>query len=253
MPKDNHTRREVLQYSAIAGATTGLFTSSALGKSRKSSTNSVIDVRNQISFWRYASEAHWEVVAPEDKQFVFAQVSSEVPRSQFTLKFDGKSYRAQDTVAGVAIETIGKEISSNDGKQKIGFTIPQEQDVQEATIVWEDSEGEQSTLPVGNQFTKTTSGTPKLVVTAFKLPESAEKSTKFPVSVSVKNTGTADATFRASVTTAGPSSYSIPIEVSVPRGEEQTWTGELQYPITETKMFNLEQGKVIESSSVEMV
>ncbi|WP_049969894.1 hypothetical protein [Haladaptatus cibarius] len=175
------------------------------------------------------------VTAHEGKQFVFVLVSGTgdvpPPRSAFTLSLDGTTYWPKSEFENEPLELVDSdhdekpyqtqnERQSSYGNGWLLFEIPDET-AGEMAIGWEGEDATAEWSLTDNQVSAFTAPRPKFEIVSFDVPGRAE-SIPFEMSVTVRNVGDGDGSFRGVLNQRGNMVLTW-FTLSVPAGETRTW------------------------------
>lgn len=262
----NQTRRNVIKLASATGISlAGLSwvdTSQAAPDSNsdekvvRDSTHSRSDepihgIRLEQSF-AYVESPQYKVAAPEGKQYVFANVSSSLPRNKLKLIVDEKEYAGGHRISGLDVDAV--VIAEADGVERLaGWELPAGIDATAAEIVLED-QGDTTLAKFSDELVNDLSKLPEFKIVDFGLPATGKVEVDIPIPVMVENTGDREGTFFALLNREDRTSGRY-LGVTVPAGGQATWNGVKKYgpysPTGETKFtFTLDWGKDTKSKAI---
>ena len=197
----------------------------------------------------------------EDQQFLLASIdasdflnkSSPPQHSEFALIVDGEAYTGRQNIGGVPMIEITMADQSLDtpytipsdkkeplareqihrseiARGEVGFVIPAAANPSNATLVWmPDSTEPRVAWKTNGGVVADIRYSPSFDIVSFDVPNVIDRNEQFDISVTARNSGKRESVLRAVL---GPKEADHPrgMELRIPAGEEDTWSGTFQYP-----------------------
>lgn len=242
--RDTSTAGSTTTTTATTTATTPEQTSLSLGEQATvdSGRVSVQEARVQRSVVVYDVSHHTGVVAADDSLFLVASIATQADvsagtvRGSMELVVDGDEQPPIDDVLPPGEETIN-----------VAFRLPIGLDARELALDWRDEDGVVASWSLPDRVRQQLGTPPEFEVRSFEVPESVPAFTEFDVTVTVRNTGSGDGTFRAELGLASRSDGDI-VETEVEAGETGTIVEELlvqgEPGDVETTILDWGQGRI---------
>lgn len=194
----------------------------------------VEDVRVQSSFLRMTTPDSADVSAPEETQFVFADVrvtesaAPAPPQDAFSLAVDDRRFEGT-LVPGAArnrwdLYWQGPTYDPDERETGwVAFEVPDPLDADDAALTYE-FEGRTFSESLNDESIESfAEPSAEFELVGFDYPDSVERYESFDVSVGVENVGEGDGVFRAVLNQTHPTYAPYPVEVTVPGGERREW------------------------------
>jgi hypothetical protein len=113
---------------------------------------------------------------------------------------------------------------------EVGFVIPAAANPSNATLAWmPDSTEPRVAWKTNGGVVEDIRYSPSFDIVSFDVPNVIDRNERFAISVTARNSGKRESVLRAVL---GPKEADHPrgIELKIPAGEEDTWSGTFQYP-----------------------